>query len=68
MLNLSKENHGRLDEADAEPHDIDLPGAFQLKFKELHDDHVNYVYIKMIGQKRAYKDTQLSDRSSKGTC
>jgi hypothetical protein len=43
VLNLSEENHGRLDEAYAKPHDIALPGAIQVKFKELHDDHVNNV-------------------------
>ena len=43
MLNLSKENHGQLDEAYAKPHDIDLPGAIQVKVKVLHDDHVDYV-------------------------
>jgi hypothetical protein len=43
MLNLSEENHGRLDEADAEPHYVYLPGAIQVKVKVLHDDHVDDV-------------------------
>jgi hypothetical protein len=43
VLNLSKENHGGLEETDAEPHDI-APVAIYLKVKVLHDDHVDNIY------------------------
>ena len=49
VLNLSKENHGGLEETDAEPHDI-APVAIQLKGKVLHQDHVDNVLNKTLGQ------------------
>ena len=43
VLNLPEENHGRLNEAYAEPHENGLPEEIQVDAEELHDDHVDNI-------------------------